>query len=498
MALAGGLAMLQCTLRQYNGASRLAARWFGTEACDIKRFCIVGAGPAGFYTADRLLKRFPEGSTVDLIDALPSPFGLVRSGVAPDHPDTKNVIHQFSHLAGASPHLRFFGNLRLGREVQLDELRRQYHAVVLAYGAESDRSLGIPGEAAPGVYSAREFVWWYNSHPSQAGLPIDLRSVQSVAVVGLGNVALDCARVLLQPPERLASTDIAEHALRTLRRSAVTDVHVIGRRGPVQASFTPKELRELLSMPGIGVQIHGGALDTLTPACRAEMEASRIKRRVMEVLTKAEAAQRKGPRTLHLHFLSSPASVETREEGGLAAGIKLEKQRLEASPSGAARSVPTGESVLLPADLVLKSIGYRSIPVPGLPFDAERGVVPNRMGQVLESVAADAPAVPGLFVVGWLSRGPSGIIGTNLADAEQTVEGMVRAQADWPTPERRAGLERALAPESIAVPWAGWARIDAAEVAAGEAVGKPREKMTSVERMLACAVAGAASAPGSP
>ncbi|KAL4519574.1 hypothetical protein Ndes2526B_g01841 [Nannochloris sp. 'desiccata'] len=515
------------------------------------KICVVGSGPAGFYTVDKILKRF-EGAEVDIVESLPTPFGLVRSGVAPDHQDTKNVMNQFSEIA-RNPRVQFFGNVTVGGQggggdsadnnittatsktssrsaaaaaaaVSLDELRSLYNAVVLAYGAQSDRRLGIPGEdLKPGVYPAREFVQWYNGHPSAASLQLpDFSSVTSVAICGLGNVALDIARVLLQPIERLAMSDAAEHAVAALRKSAVRDVHLLGRRGPAQAAFTPKELRELLSMEGIQVKIHPKECLDLSPACAAEVKGNRIKRRVVEVLEKAVGvgSDKAGDRTLHLHFLRSP--IEILHSEGSVSGVRLEHTALQvqesASTSSGAGAPPpqkaggTGLHSDLHAQLVLESIGYKSCPMEGAPFNSKVGIIPNQLGQVMEEHQSsnrqgrdgtrgntETPfaekshvPVPGLFVCGWLKRGPSGIIGTNLVDAEQTVDTMVRSQGSFPKVGQRhgggggrQGLQALLKNRKIeVVDFKGWEKIDAEEVRRGSAVGKPREKIVSVEEML--------------
>lgn len=471
----------------------LGARAFAAAAAATSagpHFCVVGSGPAGFYTADKLLKKFGDGARVDIVEALPTPFGLVRSGVAPDHADTKNVINQFTQLA-RDPRLSFLGNVRVGRDVSLPELRAHYNAVVLCYGAESDRRLGVPGEDLPGVFSAREFVWWYNGHPAYRHLPVDLSRTRSVAIAGLGNVAVDCARVLLKPADDLAGTDICSHAVEQLRRSAVEEVHLLGRRGPVQAAFTPKELREMLSLEG--VQVHMRPEDfQLKPACEAEMKATRMKKRVYEILQKAMAEpRREGARSLFIHFLRTPAEVV--EVDGRAGQMRIEKTRLEPREGGgdqAARG--TGEFETIPADLVLKSIGFKSVGVPGVAFDERRGVVPNKLGQVYAEGGEGFD--PGLYVCGWLKRGPSGIIGTNLVDAEQTVDTMVQTQGSFQpiqaaTPGA-AGLRALLQSRGVqVVSFEGWQRVDAEEVRRGAALGKPRDKLTDVPEMLQLAAA---------
>ncbi|CAI7872372.1 unnamed protein product, partial [Closterium sp. NIES-53] len=433
-----------------------------------------------------LLKRF-DTARVDIVERLPSPFGLVRTGVAPDHPETKNVINQFTRVA-QNPRCQYFGNVLVGpvastsapssstsasdpspssaspspaAAVTLHELRQMYHAVILAYGAEGDRDLNVPGEHLRGVFSAREFVWWYNGHPDYANLPVDLTSTDTAVVIGQGNVALDVARVLLRRPCELQPTDIAEHALEALASSQVRLVHMVGRRGPVQAACTAKEVREVLKLDGIQVMLRQEDF-ALTPMDESELKASRSHRRVFDLLCKAAApfastpATRPSPsptvigssdrRELDFVFFRSPVAVlpgvgkATGE--GLATGggkradgkgeaeervgaIRMEKNVLTGDfRDGPRRAVGTGETSDLPCGLVFKSIGYRSLPIAGLPFNQRSGTVPNELGRVLQASGSEpvseARYEPGLYVVGWLKRGPTGIIGTNLIDAEET------------------------------------------------------------------------------
>lgn len=476
---AGGL------LARNFAAAAAAAGPAAAAASGGLQFCVVGSGPAGFYTADKLLKRFGEGTQVDIVEALPTPFGLVRSGVAPDHADTKNVINQFTQLA-QNPRVAFLGNVRVGRDLSLDELRRHYNAVVLSYGAESDRRLGVPGEDLPGVFSAREFVWWYNGHPEYRNLPVDLSRTHSVAIAGLGNVAVDCARVLLKAADDIAPTDICSHAVEQLRNSAVKEVHLLGRRGPVQAAFTPKELREMLSLNGVQVKMDPEAFK-LNPACEAEMKGTRMKKRVYDILSKALAEPREGDKSLYIHFLRSPVEVIGRE--GRAAEVKLEKTRLEAAlqPGEDQKARGTGEYDTIPADLVLKSIGFKSVGIPGVAFDSRAGVIPNKHGQVYTEDGSSFE--PGLYVCGWLKRGPSGIIGTNLVDAEQTVDTMLQTRDSFRPIEAgqpgAAGLRQLLQDRGVqVVSFGDWERVDAEEVKRGQALGKPRDKLTDVAEML--------------
>ncbi|KAL0029968.1 hypothetical protein WJX77_010608 [Trebouxia sp. C0004] len=449
------------------------------------RVCVVGSGPAGFYTTDRLLKAYGHHISVDLLDRLPTPFGLVRSGVAPDHPDTKNVINQFMAVA-ADHRCNFLGNVTVGKDVSLATLQQLYHAVILAYGAEGNKQLQIPGQKLAGVLSAREFVWWYNGHPEYANLQLDLSRVQSVAICGLGNVAVDCARILLQLPERLASTDIAEHALRQLRNSSVTEVHLIGRRGPVQAAFTPKELREMLSMAGVSLHIAPEVMK-VTPVDEAEMKATRMKRRVYDILSKAaqKPVDRKQARQLHLHFLRSPREVKDSGAGHVA-GLELETNALQTNSDQTRQmAVGTGQLQSLAAQLVLESIGYKSYPIEGAPFDDRHGIIPNKLGKVIQATDSN-DHIPGLYVCGWVKRGPSGIIGTNLWDAQQTVDSVIE---DFPLgavahlSQKSQTLQSQLNKQTV-VDYEGYCKIDKYEVEQGHKHGKPREKITDVGKML--------------
>ncbi|XP_031100660.1 NADPH:adrenodoxin oxidoreductase, mitochondrial-like isoform X2 [Ipomoea triloba] len=365
---------------------RCLSRSFTTVSSSSPRVCIVGSGPAGFYTADKILKA-QEEAQVDIIDRLPTPFGLVRSGVAPDHPETK---------------------------------------VVLCYGAESDRALGIPGEDLTGIYSAREFVWWYNGHPDCRNLAPDLKNTDTAVVVGQGNVALDVARVLLRSTFELAKTDISSHALAALEESCIRKVFVVGRRGPVQASFTAKELREILGIKNLYIHIEEADLHK-TPADEEVLKNNRINRRIHELLSKAAISTAPyptpGQRELHFVFFRKPERfLESDARSGHVAGVKFERTIIrEDVGSGKQIAVGTGQFDDLECRLVLKSIGYKSVCVEGLPFDPQNGIVPNIRGRVLSDSTGDLTEVEkGLYVCGWLKRGPTGIIATNLYCAEET------------------------------------------------------------------------------
>ncbi|XP_062223526.1 NADPH:adrenodoxin oxidoreductase, mitochondrial isoform X2 [Phragmites australis] len=439
-----------------------------------------------------------EGAQVDIIDRLPTPFGLVRSGVAPDHPETKIVVNQFSRVA-ANGRCSFFGNVTLGRDVSLSELRKTYHVVVLAYGAESDRSLGIPGEDLKGIHSAREFVWWYNGHPDMRDLSPDLKSTGSAVVLGQGNVALDVARVLLRCKTELATTDITDYALDSLRGSTIRKVYLVGRRGPVQAACTAKELREILGLKNVRVCIKKADLVT-SPADEEEMRNSRIRRRVYELLSKAASEHKDNnnndQKELHFVFFRRPIRFMPSENGSTVGAVQLEKTILKDDVvTGKQVAVGTGEFEDLKCGLVLKSIGYKSLPVQGLPFDKNRGVVPNLRGKVLSSESETATVETGLYVVGWLKRGPTGIVATNLHCAEETVasileddkKGVLTFPSDLKK-QGRTGLLEILERKNIRyVPFSGWEKIDSTEKMAGQLKNKPREKITTWVELLRAA-----------
>lgn len=457
--------------------------------------CIVGSGPAGFYTADKLLKR-ADGIKIDMVERLPAPFGLVRSGVAPDHPETKIVTNQFTRIA-SSPNLSFFGNVHVGKDIALQELRRLYDVVVLAYGAESDNTLGIPGESLPGVFSAREFVWWYNAHPDCVNLPVDLQSTDTAILLGQGNVALDVARILLRPAHGLLTTDIAQHAVSALHTSKIKKVYLVGRRGPVQIACTAKELRELLGLTGVDVVVQPSDLIT-TRQDEEEMKASRIHKRVYELLCKAAQPKPSLPTLglnteLHFMFYRQPVKFLASENEQGVAGVRLEKTILQADAgTGQQHAIGTGVVEDLAAGLVLKSVGYKSIPLEGLSFDKKKGIVPNVCGRVLKvPMQMGNPTFErGLYVVGWLKRGPTGIIGTNLVCAEEVVASISEDAKSGTLPTDsshmgRAGLQDILFERGVRfVTFPSWQQINAFEIAEGAKKGKPREKLFSLPEAL--------------
>ncbi len=435
-----------------------------------RRAAIVGSGPAGFYAADFLLKA---GLAVDLYERLPAPYGLVRYGVAPDHQTIKRVAAAFERTA-KQPAFRFRGNVEVGRDLALEELRRAYHVVVLAYGASSDRRLGVPGEELAGSHAATAFVAWYNSHPEHVQDRYDLTTERAV-VVGMGNVALDVARILVRKPEELAPTDIADHALGALRESRVREVVLLGRRGPAEAAFDQGELADIVALSGVEVVVEGDVHFALPAGADAA-----VRKNVEYLATLPRTPSAGAERRVRLRFLASP--VELLGDAGRVQALVLEDNELVEN-EGRVSARGTGRKHELPTGLVIRSIGYQGLPLPGTPFDAKRGVVPNVAGRVL---GPDGAVAAGLYVSGWIKRGPSGLIGTNKACAKETTDHALADLADLPepggTPE---ALDALLAERDVKViDHDAWHAIDAAETAHGAAKGKVRDKFTTVADML--------------
>jgi ferredoxin--NADP+ reductase len=450
------------------------------------RVAIVGAGPAGFYVAEHLLRRPDLVVEVDMFDRLPTPYGLVRAGVAPDHQKIKAVTGAFDKTA-AHRRFRFFGGVELGKHLDVSDLRGHYDQIAYTTGAQTDRRMGIPGEDLPGSHPATEFVAWYNGHPDYRDLQFDL-SQERVAVVGVGNVAVDVARVLCRTAEELARTDIADHALEALRASRVQEVYLLGRRGAAQAAFTNPELKELGELEAADVVVRPEEVE-LDPLSRRSLEqtgdrASTKKVEILQAYARRPASGK--PRRLTLRFLVSPVAL--LDSGGGVSGIRLVRNRLTASATGAIQAEPTGQFEELPVGLVFRSVGYRGVPLPGVPFDDKWGVVLNEKGRVLDS-GTKQPLV-GEYTAGWIKRGPSGVIGTNKPDAAETVALMLEDLAAGrtlepaePSPVALERLVRQRQPQYVSYP--DWLRLDALEIAQGRAGGRPRVKFTRVDEMLA-------------
>ncbi len=452
------------------------------------RVAIVGAGPSGFYAAAHLLKN--PHVEVDLFDRLPTPYGLVRGGVAPDHQKIKSVVRQYDKIA-QDARFRFFGNVELGRHLSVEDLRQYYHLICYTTGAQTDRALDIPGEHLAGSHSATEFVAWYNGHPDFRDLSFDL-SRERVAVVGVGNVAVDVARILCRTPDELARTDIADYALEALRHSKVREVVMLGRRGPAQAAFTNPEVKELGEMEDADAfTLHDEV--TLDPLSQADLAATpdRTIERKLEILQEM-AAPRPHTRSkkLILRFLVSPTEL-LGEANGHVRAIRLEKNELFRDDRGGLRPRPTGQIEELPVGLVFRSVGYLGVPLPGVPFNARAGLINNTDGRVIDP--ATGRPVTGEFVAGWIKRGPSGVIGTNKACAVDTVDRMMEDAArgehlhpDHPSAAEAEAFVRSRQPDVFT--YADWLKLDALETAAGEALGRPRLKFTRIDAMVAAAL----------
>jgi ferredoxin--NADP+ reductase len=448
---------------------------------------IVGAGPSGFYAAGSLLQQKQLQVRVDMFDRLPAPFGLVRYGVAPDHQKIKSVTKVYDRTA-ADPRFRFFGHINFGTDLTHSDLRRHYDAIIYAVGAQSDRRLNIPGEDLEGSLSATEFVAWYNGHPDFVDLDIKL-DTENVIVVGVGNVAMDVARILAKTVEELQETDMADYALQALRHSQVKNIYVLSRRGPAQAKFTNPEIKEFGELSHAEPVVDAAELE-LDPLSQAEIADDRESQRNMEILRAyAERPLEGKPRRVHFRFLVSP--VELIDDGtGQIGSVRIERNRLVPTSSGYINAEGTGETFTLPAGMVLRSVGYRGVALPGVPYDGKSGTIPNREGRVFDPASA-APVV-GEYVVGWAKRGPSGIIGTNKPDAGETVDQLLEdLPMLTPAPEPGA-VEKLLTSRGLTyVTIEGWRVLDQLEISAGTNQNRPRVKLVNVDEMLAAIDAAA-------
>jgi ferredoxin--NADP+ reductase len=451
------------------------------------RVAIVGAGPAGFYAADHLLKQDGVVVEVDVIDRLPTPYGLVRAGVAPDHQKIKSVTAAFDKVA-AHPRLAFYGGVDLGKHVTVADLRRHYHQILYSTGAQTDRRMGIPGEDLKGSHPATEFVAWYNGHPDYRDYQFDL-SQERAAVVGVGNVAIDVARILCRSPEELATTDIADYALEALRKSRVKEVYLLGRRGPAQAAFTNPELKELGELADADVTALRDEVE-LDALSQADVERSQDRATSKKVEMLREYAMRTPAgksKTLIIRFLVSPVELYGNEAGDVVA-MRLVRNRLEPTPAGTLQAKPTDLFETLPVGLVFRSVGYRGVPLPGVPFHGSWGVILNEKGRIIDPDTKQP--VVGEYAAGWIKRGPTGVIGTNKPDAAQTVACMMEDLAagrilkpEEPDASAAERLIRGRQPRCVS--YEDWLKLNAIEVSRGRAAGRPRVKFTRVEDMLA-------------
>ena len=448
------------------------------------RIAIIGAGPAGFYAAETLLKQRDIVLTIDIFNRFPTPFGLVRDGVAPDHQSIKAVVRVFDKIL-ADPRVRFFGNVTYGVDIHHQELKQFYDQIVYAVGAQADRRMGIQGEELPNTFPALSFVGWYNGHPDYCDLPIDL-SCERAVVVGNGNVAMDVTRMLVLSPDTLLKTDIAGHALEKLRESKVREVVVLGRRGAAQAAFTTPEIKELGKLEGVDVIVDPQNIE-LDPASLVDIETDRTAKANLECLHEyATRTEHIAPRRITMRFLASP--VEIVGVNGRITAVRIERNELVVDPNGGLRSKGTGTFETIEAGLIMRSIGYRTVPIEGVPFDYATCTINNIAGQVVHPNTGEV--VPGEYVVGWAKRGPTGLIGNNKPDSAATVGAML---ADLPmlpgiSDDLRdlSQIESFLRERGIDyVTYQDWKILDQYEVACGARQGRPRVKVTTAPEMMA-------------
>lgn len=454
----------------------------GTSAKPL-RVAIIGSGPSAFYAAGHLLAQKDEGAEVDMFERLPTPFGLVRGGVAPDHPKIKSVTRTYDRIA-SHPNFRFYGNVTFGSDITHDDVLQHYHAVIYAVGAQTDRRLEIPGIDLPNSHAATEFVAWYNGHPDYADLTFDL-SGERAAVIGNGNVAMDVVRILASTPDELRKTDIADYALDALAASNIKEIIMLGRRGPVQAKFTNPELKELGDLADAEVIVTPNEieLDPLSMDYLIKKQDRTAERNYQILKLFAEQEPEAKSKRIIMRFLVSPNEMHGSDRvEGMTVTINeiCEKKHM-------LRPCPTDETDTFPVDLVFRSIGYQGVPLPGVPFDDWTGTIPNEKGRVIDQ---DRLPVLGEYAVGWIKRGPTGIIGTNKPDAQETVdmllEDLAQDNLSDPAQPDRAAVEALLHERNIRfVSYDEWRILDKLEIERGQAVGRPRVKLTSVNAMLA-------------
>ncbi|XP_002730940.1 NADPH:adrenodoxin oxidoreductase, mitochondrial-like [Saccoglossus kowalevskii] len=472
--------------RQYNRTSnklyKETLRSVSTKP-SIPHVCIVGSGPAGFYTAQQLLKHH-KTVHVDIYDKLPVPFGLVRFGVAPDHPEVKNCINQFTKTA-KNDRFAFIGNVTVGKDITVKKLKKSYDAIIMCYGADDDRILGIPGENLHGVLSARSFVGWYNGLPEDRNLDVNL-NCDTAVVIGHGNVAIDVCRILLTPVSILKRTDITQHSLEVLENSQIKRVYMVGRRGPLQVAFTIKEIREMTKLPGCRSVLDPHLFKNLSEQVSG---LPRPRKRLTELMIKTALdtpSEAEVDAEWRVKFLRSPIEIIPSNDGKQVAGIKLRVNRLEGTGESA-KAIPTDEVEEIPCGMVLRSIGYKSIPIDdSVPFDNNQGIIPNIGGRVT--------GMKGIYCSGWVRRGPTGVILSTMSDGFEigklVADDLNSADIDISN-ETVKGKDKVLDDLDkdgvVPVMFADWERIDELEKTRGVSIGKPREKFTTVEDMLEAA-----------
>ena len=449
------------------------------------KIAVIGSGPAGFYAAGELFRQQSWSIKVDIFDRLPTPYGLVRGGVAPDHQKIKSVTKIYSRIA-ENENFRFFGNVEFGSDVHRSDLLELYDALIYAVGSPSDRSLGIPGEEFTGSHSATEFVAWYNGHPDFREHKFNL-SAKDVFVIGMGNVALDVARILAKTPEELSKTDIADYALETLFESQIEDIWLVGRRGPLQAAFTPVEAREFLEMISADVMLEGGHLRLDMESQRIlETDASKDTKKNIEILKQiSEKNSTNKKKRVHFLFLASPLEILGN---GCVEKIRMVRNELVKRDDGSLRPQANGDFMEENAGLIFRSIGYHGNPLADVPFDNNSGTIPNECGQIINE-DQDKSLRTREYVAGWIKRGPTGVIGTNKQDAVETVHRMLETFLQEKIEPRQqtdsSGIEALLKERNVDyVSFEDWKLLDEYETEAGQEQERPRVKVTSIEKML--------------
>lgn len=454
------------------------------KGSEVYRIAIIGSGPAGFFAAGHLFDNKDLNIEIDMYDKLPTPFGLVRSGVAPDHQKVKGVTKIYSKIA-ENPKFKFYGLVEFGVHITLEDLKKLYHQIIFATGTQTDRKMKIPGEDLKRSYTATEFVAWYNGHPSFVDFDFDL-SVEKVAVVGIGNVAVDVARMLCRSAEELSKTDITDYAFDKLTNSNVKEIYMLGRRGPAQAAFTNPEIRELQNLSSADVLTlkKEVELDDLTTRYLSE-NPSRSTEKKVEMLKQFSQNTCSKEKHLIIRFFVSPLELLPDGKGGVK-GIKLAKNELIQSEDGSLKARSTGKHEILEVGTVFRSIGYYGTPLAGVPFDEYRGIIPNSNGRVVDP---EGNSVLGLYTAGWIKRGPTGVIGTNKMDSSETVSAMIEDICSNNTllPELASSkdveklLEERRGRDVGYIDYGDWLKIDKDELSRGEKRGKPRDKFTTVE-----------------
>ncbi len=450
------------------------------------RIAIIGSGPAGFFSAGHLFNNKNLNIEIDMYDKLPTPFGLVRSGVAPDHQKIKTVTKVYSKIA-ENPRFRFYGLVEFGIDITLEDMKKHYHQIIFATGTQADRRMNIEGENLKRSYTATEFIAWYNGHPGYAKLDFDL-NVEKVVIIGMGNVAVDVARILCRSKDELSVTDITDYAFEKLIKSKVKEIYMIGRRGPAQAAFTNLEIKELqnLEKADIITLKEEVELDEITSRYLSENPDKTTERKV-EILKDISNNNWTKNKCLTLRFFLSPLQLLPDDKGGVKA-IKLAKNKLFMSDNGSLRPKPTGEYEILEAGTVFRSIGYYGTPLAGIPFDEVHGVIPNQKGRITELKGNN---IKGLYTAGWIKRGPTGVIGTNKTDSAETVSAMIEdiennktLSPEFPNSDKvEALIRKNKVEDSDTINYEDWLKIDKEEVAKGEKKGKPRVKFTTVEHI---------------